>query len=129
MSASTDLVLAAQKRLRDLDEERAELLVLLRRHGAASEDSEKSNARHAPAPKHRMKAARLTTKRKAAPARNSTGRPKRARTLAQQRGAKAFERLEGGPTEAVLAVLRGANGGGLTYSEVVQGALPNVKTN
>ena len=32
-------------------------------------------------------------------------------TLAQQRGAKAFQRLEGGPTEAILEILRGAGEG------------------
>lgn len=133
MSASTDLVIAAQKRLRDLEEERAELLSLLRRHGALPDDLQNYSAPEPQVAKQDQptKASRLTKKGKGKGKGRRVGAAttmKHGVTLAQQRGMKAFQKLEGGPTDVVLEVLRGASEG-LSYKEVVDGALPKVNTN
>jgi hypothetical protein len=128
MNASIALVAAAKKRLQDLDEEREELLSLLRRYDTSSAgEPVRREAQHAPA-KHPAKPSHSKVAHRSAPSHNGSTPVKRPTTLAQQRGAKAFQKLTSGPTEIVLDVLRGAPSG-LTYSEVVERALPSVQSN
>ncbi len=127
MNASTVLVAAAKKRLEDLDEERAELLALIRRYESSGEESARKEVKH-DSRKPTANTAHKKVAHKSVPSHNGSTPAKRPTTLAQQRGAKAFQKLDGGPTEIVLDVLRGAPSG-LTYSEVVEQALPSVQSN
>jgi hypothetical protein len=127
MTASPQLVALAKKRLADIDHEREELeaerndlLALLRRYGVADGGSARENGKSP----HRVRHSRVVEKAK------GTGRPKptsRHRTLAQQRGARPFRRMDGGPTDAILDALRKAPQG-LRYSEVLQGAAETVQS-
>lgn len=127
MNVANLLAEMAKKRLRELDEERDELLALLKRHGFSPEEPARKSEKHDP-PKGPTKPSRAKVAHRSTPSHNGSTPSKRATTLAQQRGAKAFQKLTSGPTEIVLDVLRGAPSG-LTYSEVVEQALPSVQSN
>lgn len=136
------LVAAAKKRLleieerladfRDLQEEKEELLAVLKRHGAAA--PEKSSGSTQRSPRRIARVGRTApvsdgsqVERPAVMATSLV--PKGApTTLAQQRGARAFQKLEGGPTETILELLRGSPSG-MTYAEVVEGAVKDLKSN
>ena len=130
MNISAELVALAKKRLADLEDEKAELLALLRRHDAAPSETPRENGGPPRENGHRaqrkqMQRAKSSTRiaQRPVPAKAASRGP----TLAQQRGAKAFRKMEGGPTDAILAVLQNAPSG-LGFSEVVTAAVKNVQS-
>lgn len=128
MTAESDLVAAAKKRLGDLEEEKLELLAVLSRHGATGPSPIVENGRRAA--KRQGKKATSKKPAPATPPRRGllpSTKPK-VLTIAQQRGAVAFEKMEDGPTETLMAILK-RHPDGMTYSEAVQGALKTVRTN
>lgn len=114
MTTQSELVAAAKKRLRDIEEERSELFAVLRRYGELADGAPRQNGR---APQGRT-SPRSRSRNKARHA--AASRPKHKRS--------PFRRLEGGPTDAILSTLRSVPTG-LRYAEVLAKAVPIVNTN